>query len=330
MAKSRYSTLIHDAGPTYFGGGTQYSSHGAHTERSKLSNSKNYAEILVNPFSNKNAQIPDISSYPTCTYTQVEELSVAVGNTSTTNTTGGVNFIFAAAPVYQLETNASSDSPIVYAPQVAFTGNAQVQALYARHRLVACGVYCEYTGTDNENKGIVFTGYFSRRESPPSALTALQNTRDGYSGPLKFGAYMRYRPFDPQDLQFRPTADLTQIWAQMQFHFNGAQPQAVLRFRIVCHWEGVTATDTAPNSQNVLWSPSDLGGYETAINHVQMCATTGGFSEGIASITKEGKKILDMIDYDMALDIAEAVREVAGGSHVSVAVGKVVRRQVLK
>jgi hypothetical protein len=282
----------------------------------KDENTEQYAKSLINPMTTISPFIPDLNSYPSSSFMMQQEFTISLP-VGTDAIPKGFGIRLGPQPEYTILTAGSGGAGLVYLTGTAipFQGCAQLKAIYDNVRLVSSGVQIEFTGNDSNNNGEIIVANYSQKElsgGSPSVnlrtyyvgavgtnvgltLPVLQNSRDVFVGPLKFGAYARFLPADPQDTTYASTQYPYTVesadFITAPINVSGWQNLVVMvtgnaslgnttnfKIKVVSHFEGLALTSTNP--YNATPSPMDVHGYQAAWEAQYACPTVGGFSAG--------------------------------------------------
>jgi len=203
-----------------------------------------YPKALLAPHIYKNIKIPDLTCYPSTTFTEEEHLSWLPGPL-----TGGESMYIGLTPgvwvttIHPTVLAASGISPAI--PVAGSYGSQQniiAQKLHTRYkaaRLVSAMASITYIGNGDSNQGLVTCSYVPFGKAAAFTSTALvpgtspvwngefdrvliKDYVDSYQGPLKNGAVVFYKPVDSNSFRYVNLFDNSFARSASQASSNGA------------------------------------------------------------------------------------------------------------
>lgn len=266
-----------------------------------------YAKALLDPEKNASCIIPDLSCYPTETYSLRQSIPYNLNSTGQ----GGILVPLQPNMIYFTEATTTTDALYAYNTALSLTGAAQVQSTYSDHRLVGCSVRIEFAGNDNNNQGRSIATSYTYRDTPLTSLVTQTDTRNTINTVLRDGCEVIYKPLDSSCFDMKSTTAGTVIWGQLQIHVTGGGNLAPFVFHITQHWEGVT------NNSGIGGFSPDGAVYVKPEEFNQTMSTISGTPPYYDGKDIASGKVSNSVNY-MARDIykkVETLNAIAGASY---------------
>lgn len=230
-----------------------------------------YAATLINPELSLGARIPDLACYPTAVWTTEYHQPITISNGATTtnnqilalalNTCPQINCYTGTngtspGTLVTTTTPGSSSTPILIGDTVA-----AYQGRYKSARLVSAMIKMTWAGQDNATEGTILGTYqvpeYGSTVAPATVnfaqASAWATLPDAYTGPLKNGIVMRYKPvdagsFDMQPMYSQPSVGLAPMGTWWGFFYINIIPAATtasttFQLDVICNWEGTLTSN---------------------------------------------------------------------------------------
>lgn len=272
-----------------------------------------YAATLIDPTLEINCRIPDLACYPTTTWkTEFHQPLTITNGTGTTNNQvilvglhplptvtcfQGVNAT--AGTPGNKSTNANANFSI---------GDSQLNTRYKAGRLVSAMAKISYAGNDTTTEGSMMCAFLPKRyaltANAMGAITiysapTMDGVPDYYSGPLKNGSIVRYKPTDADSFNMATVALSTEsggnitspdYFGSFLFIVNPVPTTTSLTIQvdIILNWEGIPLKNNIGAETAV--SGADPGALAHGLNSASMSATV--FSATPASWSKNVDQVL--------------------------------------
>jgi len=213
-----------------------------------------YVKALLDPEGSAAAIIPDISSYPSTCFTTQQTIDVKANS----HGCAGIVVLLSNKAQYQKESSASEDTLYDYDAAVDFSYTTAAIAQYTATRLVGCSIRVEFTGTDQNNGGVVYAlalGASTFDSSVPGTVAVQRDARDNYTGPARHGSYTTYRPSETTCLDFRVASATSYRYGTLQVHLGGLTDSthdnpSPFNFIVTMHWEAYPIVGIASNLED--------------------------------------------------------------------------------
>lgn len=247
-----------------------YDSYGKKST-AKQQDYKDYARVLINPFSSLNhVRIPDISCVPTVAFKIEKNFLWTPVYAADTNSTTALVMDFNAQPSWSFANGPESTtagtrftSPASAAGYVGASDTSRIAALFSATRVVAGGIHVQFAGSDSNSQGqirIVYKPYHSGTFRTATTFTftsnvqSLVNTPDKelevYMGPIVGGAKAVFKPLDLSYTDFMVPTDLSAsdpLLSSIVVSLAGTSTTSVppMHVKMVVHMEGIPIDDNA-------------------------------------------------------------------------------------
>jgi len=214
-----------------------------------------YAASLLDPWNHKNVKIPDLSCYPTTTFTATTEFlwKPVYDSTGATSTTALYFDITATGAQWQYakgyESNSNGGNRTGAVSKLISTAG---RALYRASRPVSAGIRIRFAGNDTNSEGQIsmvaepgFYGGTSDGNAASTWFNAIMNpqqTKSYYIGPQKEGASAIYKPLDSQAFAMYLT-DLGTTYGTFIVGLSGNETPGPFTVELIVNYEG-TLLDT--------------------------------------------------------------------------------------
>jgi len=162
-------------------------------------NENTYLMSLLDPFTKRNAKIPDLVGYPSSCFqaTLEQELS--------TDTNGEGAFGMMPSVAGTMITNTGTGSVYDFSAVTPVEGAAQIEALYSHIRPVSAGVTVEYVGAELNAAGTFGAAYFLPGQVVPSSYDELAAADNFVESKVQEGLALVWRPWDYSSTQYQPS-----------------------------------------------------------------------------------------------------------------------------
>jgi hypothetical protein len=218
-----------------------------------------YLQSLLDPENVLGVKVPDLVSFPSCTFQTVYDTTIP------TSVTGdGFSFL---APLWNGVSNFSSTTAPMYYAQNTTTGGAYgtpvpqywnagatMNNLYTQIRLVSAVLYAEFIGPTLTDGGQITMGILARGDTIPTtnSFYTYQSFPFSLTLPLKNGARVVYKPMDNLDLEYSAlntgsySAGGSACTHPTMFIATAGLPINInyMRIRTVANWEAIPSSDT--------------------------------------------------------------------------------------
>jgi len=268
-----------------------------------------YAATLVDPNLEINCRIPDLACYPTCTFKSEyhQPIVIDAGATSTNNQVFYVGLhTLPTVTMYQ-----GTKSAVVGGPGSISTntgknfsiGDSGANTRYKAARLVSAMARLSFAGKDTETEGSIQAAFLPKRYATTCnnlgavtfySATTVDQVPDYYSGPLRNGAVVRYKPTDADSFNMATVALSTSAttdpdyFGSFVFIVNPGAASTTMQLDIVMNWEGIPLKNNV--GVEVAVSGADPGALAHGLNSASMSATC--FSNTSSSWNKNVDSVL--------------------------------------
>lgn len=196
---------------------TSYFSNSAKTTPSRQKPS-DYVKTLLSPHTYKGMKIPDLACYPSTTYCEDEHVTWQYSGTSG----GDLLFVGLTSQCFYSIVHSTTDAtPSTFGTQAnILTGD--MSSRFGSSRLVSAEAKVTFIGNGDNNQGLISCAYvpygkvlfFQTGVITPGVTSTVGNMdasilnikdyNDSYTGPLKNGASVYYKPVDSNSFAYKP------------------------------------------------------------------------------------------------------------------------------
>lgn len=269
-----------------------------------------YAASLIDPELRLNVRIPDLACYQTATYCTEYHQPLSLINTATTTNNTLFQVFLAPCPTVFFHQGGTGTAPgDLSTGTTSFNiGDTQAnyQAKYKSARLVSAIAKLTFAGNDTSTEGTVFATFFPAdwgmvvpnvaQNLDYAIASKWANLPDYYSGPLRNGACVRYKPHDGASFDmFAVSQNLGASAVFGAFQFMVALPAATtgvtMHLDVVMNWEAILTSTVTGIPQAI--SGADPGALAHGLNAA--AASDSSFAANPMSWQKNVDSILRQV-----------------------------------
>lgn len=224
-----------------------------------------YAGTLIDPWHVRDVRIPDLASYPTSTLT-VETEFLWTPNTSNSSSNTEALYVYVSPNpgyIYAQGLDGTTPGQLTASSTVTNLGGTTITDNFTECRVVSMGVLLKFAGNDSNSQGVL--NLVSAPSQPGSSVTGNYNLVNGgeyragvsaptqervfYTGPLREGGIITYRPYDSTSFQMSvpsTTIGNNQCYGQFAISLQGINTTTppTMTVHIVCNLEGIQKSNT--------------------------------------------------------------------------------------
>lgn len=280
---------MYTRGRTYKKGHKSYYGHDVGTTSTKIYDARqkrtDYACTLIDPELRLGVRIPDLACYQTATFTTEYHQPLSIDNsTGTTNNCLFTVMTGAGCPTVWFHQGSHGTVPgdlTTGAGGEIVIGDTQAnyQAKYKSCRLVSASVRISYAGNDTTTEGTIMGTFLPSDWNllVPAAPNNIayytpqqwKDLPDYYSGPLRNGVVIRYKPHDALSFDMQATSQNLGAYSafggmMVSVQLPNATASVTLQLDIVMNWEALLASTATGIPQGI--SGADPGALAHGLN----------------------------------------------------------------